>query len=211
MSVLPEIPEELRDQLAFRAKRELRKRIRGVRSAMPPSAIEERSTALCERVLAMPEWARAQTVALFSSMPDEVQCRALIERARSEGKRAALPVVVPVADEVPGLVFRAPWDGGIERPLVTSAYGIDEPSEDAPAVPYESIDLVIVPALAIDERGHRIGYGKGYYDRTLPRCTRAARVVVGFDFQLIAEVPTRAGDVASEWIVTDKRVLRASP
>lgn len=204
---LPAISDELRDQLAFRAKRELRKRLKAVRAALPASVVAERSAAIVERVLSLDAWKQAGTVALFSSMPEEVQCAALIAAARAQNKRVALPVVI---DEAPGLAFRAPWDGGVERPLVTSMYGIDEPGEDAPEVAFEEIELVIVPALAFDDRGHRIGYGRGYYDRTLPRCVRAKTVGVAFDFQLVAEVPTRKDDVAVQTVVTDKRSFDAA-
>ena len=70
--------------------------------------------------------------------------------------------------------------------------------------------MIVVPALAVDPRGHRIGYGAGYYDRTLPRfAPPAVRRAVAFDFQLVAEVPSTEGDVAVDWIVTDARALRA--
>jgi 5-formyltetrahydrofolate cyclo-ligase len=208
MSLLPEIPDELRDQLAFRAKRELRKRLRSVRSAMPAGAIEARSRALSERLVAMEVFRRARTVALFASRADEVQCAPIEEVCRALGQRVALPVVV---DESPGLVFRARWDGTREHPIETSAYGIEEPVEDAPGVSYDELDLIVVPALGVDDRGHRIGYGRGYYDRVLPRCTRAVRVVVAFEFQLLAEVPTRAGDVPCDVVVTDGRTFEARP
>jgi 5-formyltetrahydrofolate cyclo-ligase len=195
----------LEDQIRVRAKREVRKRMRGVRAALPASAIAERSAQIESRVLALPDWQAAGTVALFSSLPDEVQTAGLVAAARAAGKRVALPVVT---DE-PVLEFHAPYDGGIARALVTSPYGIAEPGKDAPWVDPATIDLVLVPALAADPRGHRIGYGGGYYDHTLPRCTRAVRVAVLFDFQLIAEVPERTGDVPAQWIITDRRVLRA--
>jgi 5-formyltetrahydrofolate cyclo-ligase len=207
MSMLPEIPDELRDQLAFRAKRELRKRLRAVRSTMPPAAVAERSARITERVLSLDVWKRARTVALFSSMPDEVQCASLVMAARESEKRVALPVVV---DEAPGLIFRAGWDGAKAYPTAMSAYGIDEPDESAPTIAYGELDLVLVPALAVDDLGHRIGYGGGYYDRTLPLCASAAWVAVAFDFQMVAEVPTRAGDVAVHAIATDKRLLHCA-
>lgn len=202
MSLLPEIPDELRDQIAFRAKRELRKRMRAVRAALPAAAIAERSGAIVDRVCALDAWAKARTVALFSSMADEVQCSSLVSRAKEQGKRVVLPVVV---DEEPGLLFRVSVDGERVFPMAMSAFGIDEPTDSAPAAAFDELDLVIVPALALDDRGHRIGYGRGYYDRTLVRCARARRVAVAFDFQLIAEVPTRTGDVPVHEVVTDKR------
>jgi 5-formyltetrahydrofolate cyclo-ligase len=68
----------------------------------------------------------------------------------------------------------------------------------------------VVPALAVDPRGHRVGYGAGFYDRTLPRFVPpAVSIAVAFDFQLAVEVPTTEGDVAVSWIVTDARELRA--
>jgi 5-formyltetrahydrofolate cyclo-ligase len=194
------------DELRFRAKRELRKRMRSVRGALPASAIEQRSRSIIDRLVTLDEWGTAKTVALFMSLPDEVQLGELIRIAREEHKRVALPVVV---DGQPTLTFRAPFDGAIDHALVTSPFGIQEPAEDAPVVAPNEIDLAIVPALAIDPRGHRIGYGAGYYDHTLTLMTRAVRVAVAFDFQLIAEVPIRAGDVPVTWIVTDSRVMRA--
>ncbi len=194
------------DEIRFRAKRELRKRLRAVRAALPPSAITQRSTAIVERVAHTDAWRDAKTVALFMSMPDEVQLGALIAMARAQRKRVALPVVV---DGESVLTFRAPYAEGVEHPFVTSPFGIDEPSTEAPAVAYDSIDLVVVPALAIDPRGHRIGYGAGFYDHTLVLMTQAVRMGVAFDFQLVAEVPIRGADVPVTWIVTDTRIMVA--
>lgn len=195
------------DTIRFRMKRELRKRMRSVRSAHPASALAERSRRIVDRIASLEAWGTARTVALFMSMPDEVQLAELVRIAREDGRRVALPVVT----DGPALVFRAPFDGGMEHGMVTSSFGIAEPSEDAPTVAYEDIDLVVVPALAIDPRGQRIGYGAGYYDHTLPLATRAVRVGVVFDFQLIVETPTRAADVPVQWIVTDTRTMRAEP
>jgi 5-formyltetrahydrofolate cyclo-ligase len=192
------------DAIRFRAKRELRKRMRSVRRALPAAAIADRSAHIVENVLALDTWGSASTVALFMSLPDEVQLAALITRAREQGKR----VVLPVVGESPVLTFRAPYESESSS-FVTSAFGIDEPGTDAPSVSLEHIDLVVAPALAIDPRGHRIGYGAGYYDHTLTHMPNAHTVGVAFDFQLIAEVPQRTGDVAVQWIVTDRRVLRA--
>ena len=64
-----------------------------------------------------------------------------------------------------------------------------------------------MPALAFDVRGHRIGYGHGYYDRLLPRLPRALNVAVGYDFQLVSELPDTEGDIAVDWLVTDARTL----
>ena len=84
--------------------------------------------------------------------------------------------------------------------------GFDEPPVEGGAA---EVDLVIAPALAVDERGHRLGYGRGYYDRLLARLQPATTIVVAYDFQLIGEVPTTTSDVALDWVVTDRRSFRA--
>jgi 5-formyltetrahydrofolate cyclo-ligase len=86
-------------------------------------------------------------------------------------------------------------------------FGFREPPPGAPEA--TSLDVILVPALQIDARGHRIGYGAGYYDRTLPRfAPPAVAIGVAFDFQLISEVPITEGDVAVSMVVTDQRILR---
>jgi 5-formyltetrahydrofolate cyclo-ligase len=86
-----------------------------------------------------------------------------------------------------------------------------EPPPEAPRASRGEIDLVIAPALAIASSGHRLGYGSGFYDATLPDfCPPAVSIAVAYDFQLLAELPVSAHDVACDMLVTDARVLRAS-
>ena len=114
-----------------------------------------------------------------------------------------------MVDGRPELELRAAWRGDQTWPLEAGVWGIEEPVAGAPVVPYDSVDLIVVPCLAIDPSGQRLGYGRGYYDRTLCLTTRAVSVAVAFDFQLVAEIPCEAHDVAVDWVVTDTRTLRA--
>ncbi len=199
------------DQLAVlrgRAKAALRKRYRQLRASLPDDVRATRSAQIAARVTALDAWTAARTVALFASMHDEVQTAPLVEAARAKGCTVCLPVVV---DGEAALTFRVAYRGDEEMPRAAGVWGIEEPTADAPVVDLAEIDLVVIPALAVDPAGHRIGYGRGYYDHTLPRMTKAARVAVAFEFQLIAEVPSEPHDAAASWIVTDTRTLRAEP
>ena len=99
---------------------------------------------------------------------------------------------------------------GSPEELVPGGMGTREPPPEAPRA--EAIDLVVVPCLLVGPTGHRLGYGKGYYDRALPGiCPPAVAIAVAFDFQLAPEVPTEPGDVPVDRIVTDARVLGATP
>lgn len=188
------------DDLRRKVKAELRTRMRAVRKALGPEARAARSAKIAERVLARPEWESARTVMLFVSMPLEVDTTPLERAARAAGKRVAAPRMNET-----GLEVRA-WDEGMSVAL-TGRMQVPEPPESAPLVDEASIDLVIVPALALDERGARIGYGAGLYDGMLPRLRHARRVGVCFDFQLIAEVPETHGDERVHLVVSDLRTI----
>src|SRR6202044_771632 len=115
--------------------------------------------------------------------------RALDGRLRAQGKRIAYPSIDP---DTRVMTFRLVDD---PASLEERGLGFREPAPPPPEAP--SLDVIIVPALQIDPLGHRIGYGAGFYDRTLPRfCPPALAVGVAFSFQLIAEVPVTEGDVA---------------
>src|SRR5262249_32823271 len=101
------------------------------------------------------------------------------------------------------------WEDGVDP--IESGHMVKEPPASAPKIPLDEVELVIVPALALDERGARIGYGAGHYDALLPTLPRAGRVGVIFAFQLIAEVPEDEGDQRVDHIVSDERSLPASP
>jgi 5-formyltetrahydrofolate cyclo-ligase len=200
----PPYSDEALAALRPRAKALLRKRMRGLRAALPAEAVRRRSEAICARVLALPAWRSARCVALFVASEHEVHLDALFDDARRRGLTVLVPRVRDDSRAMDLAVFRNA-DG--EIPLVMSAFGVMEPPPDAPALDPAEVDLVLVPALVVDAAGHRLGYGRAHYDNTLPLATRALRVAVAFDFQLIAEVPAEAHDVPVQVVITDARTL----
>jgi 5-formyltetrahydrofolate cyclo-ligase len=188
--------------LRLRAKDELRRRMRTVRGAVPADARAARARALADRVFALDEYARARVVAAYVAVQSEADPAAVLARALAEQKHVALPRIM----EDGALEFR---DWSDRRTLVESPLGIPEPPNEALLVRPDEIDFVLVPALAVDARGHRIGSGRGYYDRVLPALTRAHKVAFVYDFQLLAEIPDTEGDVRVDRIVTDRRTLVA--
>lgn len=193
--------ERAETELRRRAKLALRNRMRAVREALPESACELRSGEINKRLFALPELERAETVLVFASIGNEVRTQPSIQAAWAAGKRVALPRVV--GDELQ-LHFV-----GSDTGLVEGAFSVPEPPETASQVQPEEVDFALVPALAVDPRGYRIGYGGGYYDKLLPLLRHACTCAVAYDFQLISEVPELAFDVAVDLVVTDERVIRA--
>lgn len=195
-------PEEI---LRRKVKAELRKRLRGIRKSTPIEALEVRSRAIIERLEAHAVMKSAKRVALFWPIVarHEVDLRPLDERLRARGVRVAYPAIDP---DTGVMTFRFVDD---PNAMDEKGYGFREPRADTPEV--DALDVVIVPAIAVDPTGHRIGYGAGYYDRTLPRFVPpAVSIAVAFDWQLVSEVPFTDGDVRCMHVVTDAREITAS-
>lgn len=190
------------DHLRFAVKAELRKRLRGVRKTMPPDAARERSTKIVATLEAHAALRGAKRVALFWPIAarKEVDLRPLDRSLRARGVEVAYPAIDQDTNVMSFKIVADP------AKLEEQGYGFAEPPVDAPdAAP---LDVIVVPAIAVDPTGHRIGYGAGYYDRTIPRyAPPAVTIGVAFDWQLVAEIPTTEGDVALSWIVTDVRDL----
>jgi 5-formyltetrahydrofolate cyclo-ligase len=200
----PSEADRFAEHLGAQMKAILRKRMRGVRKALAHQDVVDRSERICAALTQLPFWSTSTAIALFWPMEgrNEVDLRSLDEAIRTTRR-----IAYPSLDRDTNLMtFR--WVEAIGQ-LEERGSGFSEPSPDATEA--TALDLVVVPCLAIDPRGHRIGYGAGYYDRTLPRFAPPARTVaVAFDFQLVAEVPITAHDRAVDMVVTDRRVLEVS-
>lgn len=148
---------------------------------------------------------RGVTVSLFWPMGDEIDVRPLMAVLADHGTVLALPVMQ--GRDRP-LLFRR-WQPGDE--LVRAVFGVDEPLESAPEV---RPDIVVVPLLAFDGAGNRLGYGGGYYDRTLAKL-RADGVVlavgVAYDEQKADRVPADLSDQPLDMVVTDRRIYDFAP
>jgi len=192
--------------LKYRAKKQLRLRMRGLRAAHPESVLAQASERIVASVLAQPRFAAAQGVGLFWPMADrrEVDVRPLATAALAANKRVYFPFLEPT-----GSGFRTGFARvKDESELAERGQRFFEPPREAPQAERGQIDLLVVPALAVAADGHRLGYGSGFYDATLPDfCPPACALVVAFDFQLLGELPSTSADVASQLIVTDRRVL----
>ncbi len=190
--------QEFDEHLAVQAKAELRKQVRRIRKTIPRASRDERSRRIVTRLTEFDALDPARCIAVFQPMREEVDIGELRTMLHQRGTRVALPRV----DEELGIVMH---EVARDTALVETRFGVQEPSPDLPVA--DDIDVVIVPALAFDPRGYRIGYGRGYYDRYLSENPRALRVGVAFDFQLLVDLPRAKHDVPVHFIVTDKRLI----
>jgi 5-formyltetrahydrofolate cyclo-ligase len=180
-------------------KRAVRRAAIERRDLLSASERSAKSEQITELVLALPEVRGAATVMVFWSFGSEVQTAALIERLHEAGKRVVLPRVqegdiAPVAYE--------PGD-----PVAATSFGAMEPAA-VELVPAEEVDVVIVPGVAFDRRGGRVGYGGGFYDRFFSTAPAVPAVAVAFGAQLVDEVPRGRSDSRVDAIVTEDEVIR---
>ncbi len=140
-----------------------------------------------------PRLADAHIVLLYSALPDEVPTLPLLNRLSTEGKTVLLPRVVSDTD-MELRRYTGPND------LEQGAFGIMEPTGEL-FTDYDDIDVAVVPGMAFDREGHRLGRGKGYYDRFLARLPHTYKIGVCFPFQLVDLVPADAHDILMDEVI----------
>ncbi|CCO08075.1 5-formyltetrahydrofolate cyclo-ligase [Desulforamulus hydrothermalis] len=191
-------------------KNTLRKQMLAARSSLTEQARQDKSRRITEQLLALPCYQTARTVMAYLDYRSEVATELLITHALQAGKRLAVPVVNRQDKTMlPSLLENFPQD------LVPGPYGIRQPAPGSiRPVPVQELDLVLVPGVAFDARGNRLGYGGGYYDRFLPRLRPDARAVgLAYQLQLSGCLSSCLGphDQPVHMVITEKGVLVCRP
>ena len=181
----------------------MRQRLRGELSELAKPELLARSAAACERLCALEEFDRAQVVMMFLSLPYEVETTSAVSQALASGKTVAVPKV-NWNDHVMGAVELKTLD----CEMTQDRYELRYPVQAQPVAPAR-IDLVVVPGLAFDDKGNRLGRGGGFYDRFLGGDMGAATTCgLALQGQLIEQIPIDVQDIPLNMLVTDSRVWR---
>ena len=178
-----------------KAKAALRAEMASIRVRPDERSLD--SVAICQHVKALPEWAEARVILLFAALPDEPDVYGLWD----ESKQVCLPRFRADRTYEAAFVMN-------RNDLVSGQFGILEPPKNAVCVGPSEVDLVITPGVAFDAAGHRLGRGRGFYDRWLEGLT-AFRCGVGYDHQLVHDsVPHEPHDARMGVVVTPSGVFR---
>ena len=182
----------------------LRKTVLRKRSALSASEKSQAELIMLETLLNWEIFKKAEVIHIFIAKPDEPDTRKIIENCWISGKRVAVPLVLPNTFNLIHSEIKS-----FDR-LVYGMYGIQEPSPERRIIVTPDIfDLVIVPGVAFDSKGGRLGHGKGYYDRFL-ELTSAFRLALAFDCQLIETLPTELHDVPMNAILSESGILETN-
>ncbi|CAI2717799.1 5-formyltetrahydrofolate cyclo-ligase [Nitrospina watsonii] len=186
------------------SKAAIRKQVLDRRQTLDPETLKEKSGCIARKVLTLQAFHRAATVLVYLSIPGEVDTDALVTAALDAGKTVCVPVIDAATGEL-NVSHLPGWDIGFKR----GPFGIREPEDRfLKWLPVEQVDLVLMPGLAYDEQGGRIGYGKGYFDRLLDRLSGSARRVgLAFDFQIYDTLPQDPSDRRVHQIITETKII----
>ena len=172
-------------------KSELRQLIRERKRPFTRQQLEEWSLVIQERLMHHPRIINAQTILLYHALPDEVSTLSLLNTWQN--KTLLLPRVID-NEQMEVRRYTRPED------LQQGAFGIMEPCGEL-FTDYAAIDVAIIPGMAFDAKGHRLGRGKGYYDRFLSLAPAIYKIGICFPFQLVDNVPVNENDVWMDEVI----------
>lgn len=184
-------------------KADWRRQLRAMWEEVDQSTLLEAAAAAQAILVDLPSWAEAKTILAFFARPDELPTLSLIQRARREGKRVALPRMLPDGQ------FEARTFGNFGS-LEPGPHGLWQPiAEVTELVEPSQLDLIVVPGLAYDPKGGRLGRGSGGYDRYLAQVDRKRTVVVAWTMAqfVLSVVPKGPQDQTVDWIITEAGLL----
>ncbi len=191
-------------------KRALRQRVLNARDQMSSTERASESARCIARLLELDAYRQSQMLLAYVGFSTEIDTLPLLAKARADGKIVVLPRMLPRSASRPASLALHRVDR--DDDLVAGLWGIREPAADAPGVELAALDLIVIPGVAFDANGGRLGYGKGYYDQLLlgrrDRNSRRPTVVaLAFECQIIDVVPMTDRDEKIDVLITSQKTF----
>lgn len=188
-------------------KKQIRRDILKIRRDMDIEIKDGYDKIIEEKFFESSFYKQAKNIFIYISYDSEINTKRIINRAIKEGKNIYVP-----RTEFSTKLMNAVKINNFEN-MIESRYGILEPKKEEPFINPNDLDLIVVPGVAFDKNGGRVGYGAGYYDRYFKRIDKQNRLRVTkfaliYDFQLIDEVPTDEEDVLVDAVLTEKQFIK---
>jgi 5-formyltetrahydrofolate cyclo-ligase len=179
-------------------KKKLRTFLRSRRRGLSPTEVTEKSRRITERLRAFTQFQQAQTLVLYSADENEVQTETIWQEASAQGKAVYYPRITADRANLE-FVRRRPGDR-----LIPGVFGILIPAGEDLLSQLQETDIILTPGVGFDRQGHRLGRGKGYYDRAFRGVLSGAlRVALAYEFQVVSEIPFGPDDETVDYIMTE--------
>lgn len=185
-------------------KGEIRKSVLAKRNALKKKEHTKKSKQIMERLFDFANFLEAKTVLFYLHSKSEVATDDMIEKAIAHKKAVTVPLVDPTEKDIVPYKIE-----DLERDVAPGYQGIREPIvQQCKQVPVEYINLAIIPGIAFDERGGRIGHGTGFYDKLIPKLDATTRkVALAFECQIVPQIPMEPHDRYIDIIITERRTI----
>lgn len=189
-------------------KREIRRRILQLRNSLSADDINSKSKAIEAKLWQLINERNFRSIMFYIAFGSEVRTQDCIASALAEGRTVLVPICVskdcgaPVKTLLPSRLL------SLDSEIAPGKFGVPEPKPNfVRPFPPEEIELIVVPGIAFDKRGFRIGHGAGYYDRFLPKCPQALFVGLAYDIQIVDDALPSAWDVPVHMVIAESRIL----
>lgn len=186
------------------SKQKLRTHFRAQRRALSGAQREHTALKIAERILALPDYQQAEHIGVYYAMLEEISLHSFILQARRDKKQLYLPVINNQANK--NRMSFQPWS--TNDTLNQNQYNIPEPENNALNENFVNLDIVLVPLLAFDTQGRRLGMGGGYYDRYFADHALSLRIGIAHSSQCSATLPSEPWDINCHAIVTEKELIK---
>lgn len=183
--------------MSIQSKRQLREVLKRKRQEIPADQRHRFDAAIKAKVLTLPEVTQAHSIFCFISFADEVDTHNLIRELQQQNKIIIVPKILPIRKMA--AILLPGW-----QELETDSFGIQVPRSSEPY--QDSIDVCLTPGLGFSPTGHRLGYGRGYYDTWFSENQVTHKIGIGYDCQVLDELPVDGTDVPVDKIVTEKKI-----
>lgn len=174
-------------------KKDLRRQVRNMKREFTPAQLQDLSVSVIHDLMVMPQVKNAKTILMYYSLDDEVNTHDAINQLAAEGKTVLLPVVTSDTD-MELRRYTGPKD------LRGGFFNIMEPIGEL-FTDYPKIDVAVIPGMSFDIQGNRLGRGKGYYDRFLPKIPNAVKIGICFPFQKFPAIPVNEHDIKMDFVL----------
>lgn len=178
-------------------KKDIRRAVLQKRNELTKEELEQKSNTICNTLIKMKEYKNASIIYCYMDFRNEVFTRKIMKDAWKAGKKIAVPKVMQ--SEMNFYYIESVED------LELGYFGIREPKTRKPANGEKG--LIIVPGVAFGQKGYRIGYGKGFYDRYLNKHPILRKIAVAFELQIVSEIPYDTHDITMDMIITEERKI----
>lgn len=183
-------------------KKDIRSQMLNMRNLLVQSEVEQRSSCIIEKLLAMEYYRDSSVIMTYVSIRNEVRTLDLIASALRDDKTLAVPLCITDTKDLKPCRITGLDD------LVEGIFGIPEPVGSCEVVDIDKLDIVIVPGVAFDRKLNRLGHGAGYYDRFLARLgAKTLKIGLAFDFQLVDSLPVESHDIPLDILITETKTI----